>query len=129
MKKEVEHRIEAFENELFKNAPVFYKEKRFKIFYLVVIFLILLALSYLSYLNLLFSQFVIYSLVFVIASFTLRIGGKFCLMLAIFLYCYALTLSIYGKADNAEKLGNFIFVILLVSVIKLIIELKKEYTT
>lgn len=92
--------------------------RRYRLIVLVVVLSGLVTASKLPYLNVFVSSYLIIFISLVIIPFILKIRAKVLIAIGISLFFVVFIYWIFGRADEAEKLTEYIYIILLSGVLK-----------
>lgn len=100
--------------------------KRHQIFLYLIVFILLIISSSIPYVNLVFSRTLIIFLLFFLGLIIFNVSKRNLIFIAIVFFILALPFVLTREYESAEALGNLIYGVLLVGVIKAALDINAE---
>ena len=92
----------------------------------VLTFIGLQILSFLPYINLFLNKYLIFTMTFIASSFFIKVRLYWLVLTAFILFIITAIIWMLGRFEDAENLGNVIYIILLMATLSGIINLPKN---
>lgn len=100
--------------------------KRHQIFLYLIVFILLIISSSIPYVNLVFSRTLIIFLLFFLGLIIFNVSKRNLIFIAIVFFILALPFVLTREYESAEALGNLIYGVLLIGIIKAVLDIDAE---